>query len=146
MAPGLKWDTRLLDMAELVSSWSKDPSTKVGAVISDDKHRVVAVGYNGFPRGIEDSEERYADRETKYKHVVHAETNAVLNATRSVEGCMLYISLPPCSECAKLVIQSGISRVAFRQASPDRRERWRASMEAAVAMLEEANVEVVIYD
>jgi len=106
-----KWDRRFLDLADHVSQWSKDPSTKVGAVIVDEKKRVVSVGYNGFPRGVVDDEERYYDRATKLLFVAHAERNALDNAPLMVEGCTMYVPLLPCSECAKSIIQKGIARV-----------------------------------
>ena len=101
-----KWNQRFLNLAKHVSSWSKDPSTKVGAVIADPETKiVVGMGYNGFPRFVDDTEERYNDRPTKYKFVVHAELNAILNSNKSVRGCEIYIYptlMKPncCPECA----------------------------------------------
>lgn len=100
-----------MEMANLIASWSKDPSTQVGCVIADDKHRIVSMGYNGFPRGVEDLEERYENRPVKQLFVAHAERNAIDNARTSVEGCILYTPLEPCSECAKTIIQKGIKKV-----------------------------------
>ena len=84
-----KWDRRYMEMAELVASWSKDPSTRVGAVIVSPDNHVVSVGFNGFPRGIEDND-RLNQRGTKYMNIVHAEMNALIHADRSVDGCILY--------------------------------------------------------
>jgi len=135
----MKWDRRFLDVAETVSTWSKDPSTKVGAVIVDAKRRILGTGYNGFPRGIEDSPDRYADREHKYAHVVHAEMNAILNATRDLDGCALYLwQLPPCSHCAKHIIQSGIARVIARAGA--RPHRWADDFSVSIRMLREAGI------
>lgn len=106
-----KWDTRFLQLANHIAQWSKDPSTKVGSVIVDQNKKVVAMGYNGFPRAIEDLEERYAERDTKIKYVVHAERNALDNASVDTSGFTLYCTLLPCSECAKSIIQKGIHRV-----------------------------------
>lgn len=107
-----EWDNRFIHLAKHIAQWSKDPSTKVGAVIVDDKKRIVGMGYNGFPRGIDDSPDRYNDKPTKYSMVVHAETNAILNAVKSVEGCTLYVwPLYPCNECAKIIIQAGIKNI-----------------------------------
>lgn len=117
-----KWDKRFLDLADHISQWSKDPRTKVGAVIVDNRKRVVSHGYNGFPTGIEDLEDRYLDRETKHKFVCHAERNALDNAYRSVEGCTLYSPLKPCHECAKAIVQRGISRVVCYK--PDREDTF----------------------
>jgi len=105
------WDKRFLDLAEHVAQWSKDPRTKVGAVIVDEKKRVVSVGYNGFPRGVDDDEHRYEDRELKHLFVAHAERNALDNSPMPVDGFTLYSPLMPCSECAKSIIQNGITRV-----------------------------------
>jgi dCMP deaminase len=111
--PPSKWDLRFLQLAAHVAGWSKDPSTKVGAVIADGKH-VVSLGYNGFPATTEDRDEWLSDRPTKYEMVVHAEMNAILNARQSVRGLTLYVSpLSPCSECVKLIAASGISRVVW---------------------------------
>ena len=110
-----KWDKRYIGLAKEIAKWSKDPSKQIGAVAIGDKGQVLAQGYNGFPRGIEDTQERYDNREEKYKYVVHAEMNCIYNATYngvSLEGATIYISgLPVCSECAKGLIQVGIKRV-----------------------------------
>lgn len=141
-----KWDVRFLDLASVVSSWSKDPSTKVGAVIVDDKNRVVSLGFNGFARGVDDHEERYATRDIKYKMVVHAECNALLFASRS-DGHTLYTwPMPCCSRCAVLVIQAGIKRVVSMRPSPDALSRWGEDFELAYTMFREAGVEVVVLD
>ena len=118
-----KWDIRFLELAKGIAGWSKDPSRKIGAIAVDDRS-VVAQGYNGFPRGIEDYAERYEDRDLKYKLVVHAEMNVIYNATYngvSLDGATLYVwGLPVCSECAKGVIQTGIRRVVMpKQDIPD---------------------------
>ena len=106
-----KWDRRFLELADHVSTWSKDPRTKVGAVIVDEKKRVVSVGYNGFPRGVDDSPDRYEDRATKHLFVAHAERNALDNAPLMVDECTLYVPLVPCNQCAISIIQKGIKRV-----------------------------------
>lgn len=113
----LTWDEYFMSMAHLSSFRSKDPSTQVGAVIVDEDHRVVSIGYNGFPFGVSDdtfSWEREGDLlETKYPYVVHAELNAILNSKRSVKDCTIYVSLFPCNECSKAIIQSGIKKIIF---------------------------------
>lgn len=134
-----EWDQRMLDLAAHIAGWSKDPSTKVGAVIVDDLRRVVGHGYNGFPRGVADTPERLNDRPTKYLHVVHAELNAILNARGSVEDCTLYLTHQPCAECAKAIIQAGLLRVVVSPASGI--ARWADSHMTAWSMLEEAGVE-----
>ncbi|CAB4143763.1 ComEB Deoxycytidylate deaminase [uncultured Caudovirales phage] len=114
----VNWDKRFLELAEHVAQWSKDPRTKVGAVIVDEKKRVVSVGYNGFPRGVHDDPDRYEDRTTKHLFVAHAERNALDNAPLMVDGCTIYVPLLPCNECAKSIIQKGIIRVVTY--APDR--------------------------
>lgn len=109
-----KWDNRFIDLAAHISSWSKDPHTKVGAVITNDKNHIVSLGYNGFPRGVIDSEARYNNRDDKYKFVCHAERNAIDNAHTDVTGCTIYVTLMPCNECAKSIIQRGIKRVVCK--------------------------------
>jgi len=109
------WNKKYISLAKEISFWSKDPSRKIGAVAVSSKGQVLATGYNGFPRGMFDTAERYSNRELKYKYVVHAEMNCIYNATYngvSLDGASLYVwGLPPCSECAKGIIQVGISTV-----------------------------------
>ena len=137
-----KWIKRYMQLADQVSSWSKDPSTKVGAVIVGDKGQIISQGYNGFPRGVKDSETRYNDRPLKYKLVVHAEMNAILNAlynSASVKGCALFVhNLPVCNECAKAIIQSGIKKVYM---DTEINERWQESWEITRKMFAEAGIE-----
>ena len=113
----LSWDEYFMGLAHLSAMRSKDPSTQVGAVIESGEHRVVSIGYNGFPNGCSDDEFPW-DREgdfgaTKYPYVVHAELNAILNSKNDLRGCSIYVSLFPCNECAKAIIQSGISRIVY---------------------------------
>ena len=115
-----KWSERFMHLAEHVATWSKDPSTQVGCVIVDKHKRVVSLGFNGFPRGIKDLANRYEDKETKYLFVAHAERNALDNAPLSVEGCTLYSPLLPCNECAKSIIQKGITKVVSYEPTEDR--------------------------
>ena len=106
-------------MAEHVSKWSRDPSTKCGAVIVRPDKSLASTGFNGFPRGMDDDEELYDNREVKYDRVIHAELNAILSAHEPVRGYTLYVwPLPTCSRCAVHVIQSGISRVVCPPISP----------------------------
>jgi dCMP deaminase len=142
MARQEKWDRRYLELAKHISGWSKDPSSKVAAVIVDELGRVVP-GYNGFPRALSDSEALYANRTAKLQRVIHAEMNAIMNAQGSVRGMTMYVStFAPCARCAAHVIQAGIARLVYEV--PDEvPERWREDMEAALAMLAEAGVQVV---
>jgi dCMP deaminase len=106
------WDRRFLSLAAHIAGWSKDPSTKCGAVIVRPNRTIVSLGYNGFPRGLYDDPEMLNNREEKYKRVVHAEMNALLHAGASTEGCTLYTwPFPPCCKCATCVIQMGLTRV-----------------------------------
>ena len=144
MKTSQKWDYRFLQLANHVSAWSKDPSTKVGTVIVDKQRHIVSLGFNGFPRGVKDLTERYENRTTKYKMVVHAEANAIVNASRSVKGCTIYAT--PfffCEDCTKLIIQSGIKRAVSLHSS---NERWEESWNTAKLMMDEAGVEWTEYD
>ena len=135
----LKWHKRFLNLAKHISGWSKDPSSKIGAVIVDKNRRIISTGYNGFAVGVDDSEERLNDRETKYKIVLHAEENAILFSKQNLNGCSLYVSgLPPCAHCASLIIQSGVKNVyAWKQEIP---ERWQESVKLTEKVFEEAGV------
>ena len=141
-----KWDIRYLNLAKEVSTWSKDPSSKIGAVAVGSKGQVLAQGYNGFPRGISDGEIRYTDKQTKYKYVVHAEQNVIYNATYngvSLDGATLYVyGLPVCSDCAKGIIQVGIKRVVIPAANYP--EKWVQSFESTVDMFAEVGIDVEI--
>lgn len=112
------WDEYFMSIAILSSLRSKDTNTKVGACIVGYDHKVASLGYNGMPIGVDDEKipwARKADSEldTKYPYVCHAELNAVLNSTKSIRGCTLYVTLFPCNECAKAVIQAGIKKVIY---------------------------------
>jgi len=132
-----RWDKNFLELAKLVGSWSKDPSTKVGAVIVDENNRLISVGYNGFPKGIEDNK-RLIDREQKYAIIVHAEMNALAFANKSVKGCTLYTwPFEPCSRCAGPIIQSGIQRVVSVVNSDD---RWEKNFTLARQLFNEAGI------
>jgi dCMP deaminase len=140
-----KWDERFMQLASHFATWSKDPSTKVGAVIVDHDRRLVGTGYNGFPRGVGDEPERYVEKMVKYKLVVHAEANAIMNAVKSVRDCTLYATKYPCSECAKLIIQMGISRIiAPPPASDD--SVWAEDSKFSTRMFREAVVSVYVWD
>lgn len=141
-----KWDLRFLELAATVASWSKDPSTQTGAVITDQQNRVISLGYNGFPRGIDDNY-RLNDRETKYSLVVHAEMNAILNSPRPVDGGTVYIHpFMPCDRCCVHLVQAGIKRVVSVTPSPDKLERWAESFEKAKAVFKEADIHYYEYD
>lgn len=120
-----KWDVRFLELAKTVSTWSKDPSTKVGAVIVRPDKSVVSLGYNGFPRKMKDSPELYSNRDEKYSRIIHAEINAVLQAKVDVTGCTLYTyPFMPCDRCAVQMIQAGIDAFVYPRAMEDALQRW----------------------
>jgi dCMP deaminase len=136
------WDKRFLDLAEHISEWSKDPSKKIGAVAVGAQRQILAQGYNGFPRGIDDTNDRYDNREEKYKLVVHAEMNVIYNASYngvSLNGSTLYVhGLPVCSDCAKGIIQVGVKNVIMRKAkTPD---IWLESWKRTETMFKESGV------
>lgn len=139
-----KWDRRYLALAEHVAQWSKNPSTKTGAVIVDSNNRVVSIGYNGFPRGVNDSPERLENREIKYKIIVHCERNALLFARGTVEGCRLYTwPFMSCAPCAAMVIQAGIVEVI---APVSGNSRWIDDFNLAQTLFSEAGVKVRLFD
>lgn len=136
-----KWDRRFLRIANEVASWSKDPSTQVGAVIIRPNRTLASVGYNGFARGVADLPERYEQREVKYEMIVHAEVNALQNTSENLEGATLYVSpLPPCPRCAGPIIQRGIKRVVVERLKAS--TAWDKSFELSRTMFEEAGIEV----
>lgn len=140
-----KWDRRLLGLAKHVAGWSKDPSTKVGAVLVDDQNLVVGVGYNGFARGVNDTDERLNDRPTKYRMVVHAEVNAILAAGHRARGCSLYVwpsfGVPNiCHDCAKFAIQAGVVELVGLAPGDGDYDRWAESINCAREMFVEAGV------
>ena len=139
----LSWESYFMGIAHLSALRSKDPNTQVGAVIVDEDKKVVSIGYNGFPKGCSDDEYPWENEgsslETKYVYVVHAELNAILNSPRTVKGCSIYVSLFPCHECAKAIIQSGIQEIVYES------DKY-ASSESVLAskrMLESAGVKMV---
>ena len=141
-----KWDIRFMEMANLVASWSKDTNTKVGAVIIDKDKIVLSMGYNGFPRGCDDSIESRFEKPTKYLFTEHAERNCIYHAARhgvSLRNCTLYVTLFPCADCTRAVIQSGITKVVGPTPDVDH-HKWGESFKASLVMMEEAGVEVVL--
>jgi dCMP deaminase len=139
----MTWTRRFLRLALEVASWSKDPKGGVGAVLVDERKRVVGLGFNGFPDRIPDDHDLLRDPDAKLPRMIHAEMNAVLNATRSVHGSALFTTLTPCAECAKLIIQAGIGAVYRLPHPPDRHQRWADSFRTAEAIFTEAGVPVV---
>lgn len=140
---GRRWDLRFIHLAVHIALWSKDPSTKCGAVIVRPNKTIAGVGYNGFPRKIPDAPETLDNREQKYKLIVHAEINAILNANEPVQGYTLYTyPFSTCHACSLLVIQSGIATVAFPEETEEQRKRWGESFDMAARNYQWANVNV----
>ena len=138
-----KWDERYLQLAKHVSTWSKDPSTQVGAIAVGDKGQVLSQGYNGFPRGVKD-DDRYNVKDVIYRYVVHAEMNCIYNATFhgvSLNGATLYVyGLPMCNECAKAIVQVGIVRVVSPYNGATTPEKWKVSCAHTQNLLKEVGI------
>lgn len=139
------WHKRFLNLAKHISTWSKDPSRKIGAVIVGDDRQILSIGYNGFPRGIED-DNRLLDRETKYPLIVHAEMNAIYNATYNgikLKNSTLYVTgLPVCSDCAKGVIQVGIKTLIMpKDLDLSEKSIWKDSWDRSREMFNAAGIE-----
>jgi dCMP deaminase len=135
------WDEYFMHIALLTASRSKDRSTKVGAVIVRDRV-ILSTGYNGFPRGINDDIDERHERPEKYKWVCHSEENAILNAARvgvKVQGSDLFVTLFPCSGCAKSIIQSQIERVVVLNSD---NPRWTDDFNLSKVMLDEGGVKI----
>ena len=137
-----KWHARFLSLSDDIASWSKDPSRGVGAVIVSQNHQIVATGFNGLPRGIEDTPNRL-QRPIKYDLVVHAELNAIIQCARNGVtpiGCAIYSSFFPCVNCALAIVQAGIETVVtYKPADGD--EHWLESIDKSRVVFEEAGVE-----
>ncbi|MBS0236061.1 MAG: dCMP deaminase family protein [Proteobacteria bacterium] len=147
------WDEYFMTMAYLVSMKSKDPRTRVGAVIVGPDNEIRTTGFNGLPRSVEDKASRYHNREHKLLIVNHAEENAILHCALngvSAKGCTLYCPWLPCSRCAKLIIQAGITEVVYDQSFPgnqaEQQHEWHLSMSLTMELLEEAGVKMRAFD
>lgn len=146
--PSNKWHELFFSIADVAATKSKDPSSGVGCVLVDRLNRVVSLGYNGFPRGANDSPELYNDRARKLRRVVHAEANAIVTAAAkgiSVEGSTAYVTKPPCSYCAGLLINAGVSKVNFRIPSDDFMDRWREDITESLSLFSESGIFVMGY-
>jgi dCMP deaminase len=141
-----RWDLSFLVDAKFEATRSKDPSTQVGAVIVRPDLTTASKGYNGLPRGVNDSKDRLTDRNLKYPMTVHAELNAITTSKEALDGYTIYTSLPPCASCAGAIIQSGIRRVVTIKPSQDKIDRWGTSFTLMELMFQEARVELNFYD
>jgi dCMP deaminase len=141
----IKWDKRFLEMAQNISKWSKDPSTQVGAVISNKK-QIVSLGYNGFPKQMIDVEEYYTNREEKYSRIIHAELNALINAKANVEGCTLYTyPFLSCDRCFVVMAQSGIVRFVSPKPTVEQISRWGQAFDKTRQYASEMKLTLVEY-
>lgn len=133
-----KWDPRFIEMAKLVASWSKDPSTQTGAVIVGPDKRVISVGFNGFPAGMEDKEEWYNNREEKLSRIVHAEINAVIFAGKIPPDSTLYTyPFMSCDRCVVQMLQAGIRRFIAPPPTHTQLERWGQAFKRTKQYIEE---------
>ena len=141
---GDKWDKRFLELAKHISLWSKDPSTKVGCVVVGEDREIRSTGFNGFPRGIEDDDGRLSDRSQKYPLICHAEENAIMHAARtgiSLKNCIAYVTWPPCTRCARSLIQAGVSEIVYPK-EVEIPDRWEADFDMSLKMFKESKTVV----
>ena len=134
-----KWHKRFMEVAELVATWSKDPSTKTGAIVVGPDREIRATGYNGLVRGVDDNKPERMERPTKYDFFEHAERNAIYNACltgTSLKGCVMYATHAPCTDCARAIIQSGIK---IDENTPQ--NTWRDKLAFSEQMFREAGIE-----
>ena len=135
-----------MDLAKLIATWSKDNSTKVGCVIIGPNKEIRSTGYNGFPRGVDDSIAERKERPLKYEFTEHAERNAIYNAGlygASIKDCVMYVTFPPCVDCARGIIQSGIREVIYLDMPKDKTQNipgWREKLGTSFQMFNEAGV------
>ena len=136
------WDYRFLSLAEHISKWSKDPSTKCGAVITKG-NKIISLGFNGFPHGMKDNK-RLNKREIKYQLILHAETNAILFSNQSLVGCSMYVwPLPPCCRCAVNIIQCGITKVVAPTPSKKLGDRWKEELDLTNEIFQEVKMNFI---
>ena len=144
----ISWDQTWMEICKIIAKRSKDPVRKVGAIIVNDDHKIVSLGYNGMPNVIEglNNDEIYPwskgnddPKDTKYPYVVHAELNAILNAAQSVKGCTLYVNYNCCNECCKAIVQSGIKKVVYMN------KRNKDIYNIGMRILMNAGIEVIEY-
>tara|TARA_B100000941_G_scaffold157212_1_gene111548 strand:- start:346 stop:780 length:435 start_codon:yes stop_codon:yes gene_type:complete len=138
------WDQRFLNLAKHISEWSKDPSTKVGCIVVGPDREIRSTGFNGLPRGIEDNDERLNNREIKYPLICHAEENAIMHAARigiSLKDCTAYVTWPPCTRCARSLVQAGVSTIIYPK-NIEIPDRWMDDFNLSLNMLKEAKINI----
>lgn len=142
-----KWDRRFLDQARFIAQWSKDPSTKTGAVIATPDRSIVSVGYNGFPQNMEDRPEWYDERSEKYSRIIHCEMNAAMRVRGSLAGCTLYTyPFISCDRCFVHMLQLGIRRFVAPKATEEQLTRWGPAFERVRSYARDAGVELLEVD
>lgn len=147
----MNWNEYFFSIAETAARKSKDRSVKVGCVITQPDHDVVSIGYNGFPRGVDDSKEEWHLRPKKYLVTAHAEENAICNAARhgkSTDGCIAYVTLQPCARCARTLVNAGILEIHCKAVPKSwaNSEQWKEDFATARELCNEAGVELIIHD
>ena len=139
-----KWQARFIRLAEEISTWSKDVSSRVGSVIVRPDRTICSVGFNGFPRGVYDSQDAIANRDAKLLRTIHAELNAILSAKESLDGYSIFVwPFQPCAQCAAAIIQAGITEVYCPYSDHLANERWSESFKTALQMFDEAEVRLI---
>lgn len=147
MKDNVTWDELFMSMVFLIASKSKDNNTHIGAVIVDDDNIVRSLGYNGFPRDIDDTKPERQEKPLKYFWMTHAELNAILNSRTNLSGCRMYTNGTPCAECAKAIIQAGIKEViVYKKWDADNNPKWRESCSISVDMFVEKGINLRFYD
>jgi len=138
-----KWDLRFMELADVTASWSKDTRTKVGSVIVKGKNPI-SMGFNGFPAGVKDLSERFLPPE-KYDWTIHSEANSIVQAAKNgqkTEGCVMYVTLFPCCNCAGLIVNAGIKKVICKNKPDFSNEKYGKSWKTALTIFEEAGITV----
>jgi dCMP deaminase len=144
----MSWDEFFMRHVYLAATKSRDPRTKIGAILVKDGV-IISEGFNGFPRKVKDLPSRYLNKKTKYKMVCHAEHNAVLNACRtgiSTLGSICFTNGIPCCECSKALIQAGILEIVVHKQWPEMNQKWKESIKTSKIMFKEAGVKIRIFD
>lgn len=144
----MTWNDKFIGLCNHIATWSKDTSTKVGAVIVNKDNRILSIGYNGFPVGVNDDVKERHQRPEKYRWTIHAEENAIASSSRlgiSLKDCILYCNYKPCEHCSKLIIQSGVSKVIYQNEVVNS-QKDSACESITETLFKEANVIIEKYE